>query len=148
MADYTNAIHCMLIPLKEYFMLLPNSSIAEVTPMPKINLDDSGPDNSLGQHQWQNQDVTIIDIEALATHKPSDISRATKLCILNAINIESEVNYYAVPCFGSPQLITIDESAIKFSDDLTDSDYIHGQIKIGNKVAFIPHLDNIETTLS
>lgn len=129
-------------------MLLPNSSIAEVTPMPKINLGNSGLDHWLGQYVWQDQEITIVDIEALATHKRSDISQASKLCILNAVNIESEVNYYALPCFGSPQLITIDESAIKFSDDLVESDYILGQIKIGNKVAFIPHLDNIEITLS
>jgi chemosensory pili system protein ChpC len=138
----------MLIPLKEYFMLLPNSNIAEVTPIPTISSEDTGPEHWLGQHQWQNQNITIIDVEALVTHRATDITKATKLCILNAVNIESEINYYAVPCFGSPQLITINETAIKFSDDLVDSDYIYGQIKIGNKVAFIPHLDNIELTLS
>lgn len=148
MADYTNAIHCMLVPLREYFMLLPNSSIAEVIPMPNITPDTTGPEHWLGQYRWQDNSISIIDIEALATHTATDISQASKLCILNGINSESEIGFYAVPCSGSPQLISIDESAIKFSDDLSDSDYIHSQIKIGNKVAFIPHLDNIEIALS
>ncbi len=138
----------MLVPLQEYYMLLPNSSIAEVIPMPNFTAEDTGPAHWLGHYRWQENDITIINLEALATNNSVDINRANKLCILNGINAESNINFYAVPCFGAPQLITIDESAIKFSDDLSHSDYVHSQIKIGNKVAFIPHLDNIEIALS
>jgi chemosensory pili system protein ChpC len=148
MADYNNAIHCMLVPLQDYFMLLPNSSIVEVIPMPQFSTDTTSPDYWLGHCHWQNNELNIIDVEGLITHHPTRLEQANKLCILKGVNAETKLNVYGVPCYGSPQLITINESAIKLAEDISNTDYIYSQIKIGNKVAFIPHLDNIEIALS
>ena len=39
MAEFsTDPIPCMLIPLQQHYFLLPNTTIAEVIPMPRITL--------------------------------------------------------------------------------------------------------------
>ncbi len=147
MADDADFIHCMLIPLQDHFLLLPNPTIAEVIPMPTIDTVEPAPNYWLGQYQWREKNLPVIDIESMVANTASTAMDANKLCILNGINPQAEVEFYALPCFGAPQLITLNESALQQTHDTDESNYLYCQIKIGNKVAFIPHLDNIETQL-
>ena len=147
MATNPDFIHCMLIPLKDHFLLLPNPTIAEVIPMPKIEPIASAPDYWLGHYQWRENTLPVVDIESLIENKTNAVDTANKLCILNGINSEADIEFYALPCFGAPQLIMLNETAIQQTHDADDSDFLYCQIKIGNKVAFIPHLDNIEANI-
>jgi len=137
----------MLIPLQDHFLLLPNPTIAEVIPMPAIELEDKTPDYWLGRYQWRDKELPVIDLENMINNSSNTADDANKLCILNGINSQAEIEFYALPCYGAPQLITLNEAALQPTQDNDDSNYLHCQIKIGNKVAFIPHLDNIETSL-
>jgi chemosensory pili system protein ChpC len=148
MANIDNFIHCVLIPLQNHFLLLPNPTIAEVTPMPHtIDAIAERPDYWLGHYAWRDQVLPVIDLESMIGDKPRTTDDAHKLCILNGINPDSHIEFYALPCYGVPQLITLNESAIQQTHDSDESNFLHCQIKIGNKIAFIPHLDNIEKDL-
>jgi len=144
----TNFIPCMLIPLKQHYLLLPNSTIAEVVPMPRLSPVDNKANFWVGQCEWHSLDLPVINLESLVENTDSDITDANKLCVLHGINSSADINVYALPCYGVPQLIQINESALKLAEDAQDSDFLHYQIQIGNKIAYIPYLDRIETTLS
>ncbi|MBL4638760.1 MAG: chemotaxis protein CheW [Proteobacteria bacterium] len=147
MANDSDFIHCVLIPLQNHFLLLPNPTIAEVIPMPKIEPAELSPNYWLGHYHWRDKVLPVIDLESMVENKTSTVSDANKLCILNGINPEAEIEFYALPCFGAPQLIMLNEAAVQQTHDNDDSNFLHCQIKIGNNVAFIPHLDNIEASL-
>lgn len=137
-------IHCMLIPLEQHYLLLPNTTIAEV--IPRIRIDNSGslPPFHLGNLAWRDFTLPLIDLEGLIENQVLNPNQSQKLCILRGINSETKINFYAIPCFGTPQLITLNETALQATHDANDSAFLHCQIKIGNKVAFIPNLDNLE----
>ena len=148
MVNSSNFIHCMLIPLQNHFLLLPNPTIAEVIPMPKtIDPVDMSVAYWLGLYAWRDQILPVIDLESMIENKTPTSGEAKKLCILNGINPQAQIEFYALPCYGAPQLITLTESALQQTHDTDESKFLHCQIKIGNKVAFIPHLDNIEENL-
>lgn len=149
MADIaTNFVPCMLIPLQHHYLLLPNTTIAEVIPMPRMTMDNSKTDYWVGQYDWNSQQLPVIDLESLVEGNPSNSAEANKLCILHGINAEVDLNAYALPCYGAPQLIHLNESALRLVADVADSEFLHCQIQIGSKIAYIPNLDNIEITIS
>ncbi len=151
MADHlTDFIPCMLIPLKAHYLLLPNATIAEVIPLPRqFEPVTDKPAYWIGQSQWQSHPLPVINLESLVEGQAVDIQDAHKLCIVHGIHPQANVPVYAFPCFGVPQLIQINQSALKMvHNDAEDSPYLHYQIQIGNKIAYIPNLDNIETELS
>ena len=141
-------IPCMLIPLQQHYLLLPNATIAEVIPMPRLDFSDNKPDYWVGHHDWNASQLPVIDLESLVEGLPSDSADANKLCILHGINATANINVYALPCYGSPQLIHLNESALKLAQDTQDSEFLHCQIQIGNKIAYIPNLDTIEMTIN
>ncbi|MDB2705376.1 chemotaxis protein CheW [Pseudomonadota bacterium] len=144
----TDFIPCMLIPLRHYFLLLPNSTIAEVIPMPQLTTMPDKPDSWLGECTWHDRLLPVINIEALIKSKDIDISGANKLCVLHGINDSSDLPVYALPCYGVPQLIHLNESTLLMAEDSEESDFLLFQLPIGNKLAYIPNLDSIEISLS
>jgi len=146
--SYTDFIPCMLIPLKQHYLLLPNTTIAEVIPMPSnIEPIDNRPDFYLGNYQWHQQQLAIIDLENLVENNAVDTSDANKLCVLYSINNGNAIGAYALPCHGAPQLIHLNESALKLADTAENSDFLHCRIHIANKTAYIPNLDHLEATI-
>ena len=145
----TDFIPCMLIPLQQHYLLLPNTTIAEVVPMPhQIDITDDKPNYWIGQCLWHSQKITIIDLESMVENNLADAAEANKLCVLYGINTAVNINAYALPCYGVPQLIHLNESALKLAHDTEESEFLHYQVQIGNKVAYIPNLDLIENTIS
>ncbi|WP_438970599.1 chemotaxis protein CheW [Methylophaga sp.] len=140
-------VHCMLIPLQQHYLLLPNSTIAEVVPRTGIDIDTPSPENWLGYLNWREQSLPIIHLEDLLKAGTDAESSGKKLCIINSINTTTEIEFYAIPCTGSPQLITLNQAALQLTHDDNNSPYLHCQIKIGNKVALIPNLDQIEIAI-
>ena len=147
MTNHTAYIHCMLIPLEQHYLLLPNTTIAEVIPRIRINPTMDLPEFWLGHIEWREQTLPVVDMEGLIENKSLNPQQSSKLCILRGINADAKISFYAIPCFGSPQLITLNESALQQTHDSNDSKFLHCQIKIGNKVAFIPNLDNFELNI-
>ena len=144
----THFISCMLIPLKEHYVLLPRSTIAEVIPMPQLNQTNNKPDFYLGQCQWQSWQRPVIDFESLVKNTIANTSDANKLCILYGINSKIDISAYGLPCYGTPQLIQTNESTFAYAENTDDSEFLHFQMQVGNKIAYIPNLDMIEATLS
>ena len=145
----TDFIPCMLIPLQQHYLLLPNTTIAEVIPMPhQIDITDNKPNYWVGQCRWHSEEIAIIDLESMVENKPSDSTEANKLCVLHGINGTANINAYALPCYGVPQLIHLNESALKLAQDTEESEFLHYQIQIGNKIAYIPNLDTIENSIN
>jgi len=143
----TDFVPCMLIPLEQHYLLLPNTTIAEVIPMPNITTLDDKPSYWVGQYQWQTHAIAVIDLESLVEGKAQNSDQANKLCVLHSIN-RNKLQAYALPCHGAPQLIHINESALRLVEDDTETHYLHCRTHIANKIAYIPNLDELEQIIT
>ncbi|MDQ7072340.1 MAG: chemotaxis protein CheW [Gammaproteobacteria bacterium] len=144
----TDFIPCMLIPLQHHYLLLPNTTLAEVIPMPNLEHVSNKPQYWVGQCYWHSWQIPVIDLEGLVQDHPASTDDANKLCVVRGINDSSSISVYGLPCYGVPQLIHLTESALNPIEDAIDSTYLHSQIQIGNNIAYIPNLDNIEAALN
>lgn len=140
-------VHCMLIPLNRRYLLLPNSSIAEVIPKTGVSEEQTSSQPWLGFINWQQQRLPVVHLENLLSDGTDAQSTTNKLCILHGINDEADIKSYAIPCSGSPQLITLNQAALHLTHDDNSSPFLHCQIKISNKVALIPNLDQLEQAI-
>jgi len=145
-AQTAQFVHCMLIPLSQHYLLLPNSSISEVIPKTGISAETDS-QSWLDFIEWQQQRIPVVHLEQLLKDEPTPLSSTNKLCIINGINSDAGISSYAIPCTGSPQLITLNQAALRLTHDDNNSPYLHCQIKISNKVALIPNLDALEQAI-
>ncbi|AFJ02910.1 CheW-like protein [Methylophaga frappieri] len=142
-------VHCMLIPLSEHFLLLPNTTVAEVIPLPKQLAKQSSRDLLLGNYYWRETMLPVIDLHhftSISTRTETD-RPITKLCILNSIHAHPSRRFFGLPCCGAPQLITLNADALQLEAQDTPQPWLHCQVRIGNKLALIPNMDTIEQHL-
>lgn len=143
----TDFIPCVLLSLKQQYLLLPNASIAEVIPLPRSISRTSDHGFELGQYDWQDQTINVVDLDSLIEGQASACEDASKLCVLHSIDQQSPTKNYAFPCYGAPQLIHLTESALNLVEVEKDSEFIHCQTQVGTKLAYIPNLDAIESAI-
>ncbi len=140
-------VPCMLIPLKQHYLLLPNKTIAEVIPIPTSLRPLVLAQEKLAYYEWQQKQIAILDLENLVEQSAIDNSDANKLCIIHSINPGNNIDAFAIPCQGAPQLIHLNETALKLVHPQHQSNYIHCQIDIASKIAYIPNLDELEAKI-
>lgn len=143
-------VHCMLIPMDQDYLLLPNTTIAEVIPMPNLIAGQTESPDILGFYHWRDNVLPVIALSKLIngnTVSSEHPRQAHKLCIINGVHAAANLSLYAAPCNGVPQLITLNESALRPVDDMQANPWVYSQLKMGNKVAYIPNLDALEKHL-
>ena len=143
----STSIHCMLIPLRENLLLLPNTTVAEIVSLPTIKPADHSPEFWAGLCTWRSRQIPIIDFEGLFDNSTADTDNASRLCVLNSINTAANLNFYGLLCYGSPQLITLNESILEAVDGPVQN-FIHNYINIASTAAIIPNLDIIEAAIT
>ncbi len=143
-----DTIRCMLLPLQDKLLLIPNTTVIEVVHFPHTTTSGDIPNYWVGHFNWRAQQLAIIDIDALLDQRSTTTSeKASHVCILKGIHNPEALNAYALPCYAPPQLISIDLETLN-SLEQASTDWLYAQIKIGSKVALIPDLDALESLIS
>lgn len=138
-----DSIRCMLVPLKDKLLLIPNTTVVEVIHFPKAIPAEHMPAYWVGYCSWRSQQLPIIDLDALLEHRAANTENVSHLCILKGINSPEELTLYALPCYAPPQLISIDTDTLSNVSE-SEHDWLFGQIEVGNKTALIPNIDTLE----
>jgi len=139
-----DSLPCILLPLQDHYLLLPNAAVLSISSMHELSLPINKPEFWLGECKWESQSIPVIDLESLIEETKPDMEDIKKLCIVRSINADNNISAYAFIAHGSSQLIQINQSALQLTEQQKDSNFLVCQIKIGNKVAYLPNLDNIE----
>ncbi len=140
------SIRCMLVPLKDRLLLVPNTTVVEVIQFPATTAAEHVPSYWIGYCSWRSQQLPVIDLDALLDQRSSNTEGVSHLCILKGIHDSAELTLYSLPCYAPPQLISIDADALQSLEE-ADHDWLYGQFNIGNKLALIPNLDVLETAI-
>ena len=140
----TDSLPCILLPLQNHYLLLPNAAVISVSAITPLSSSPNKPEFWLGEYAWQSQKIPVLDLESLIEESAPDTEDVKKLCIVRSLNNDNDLEAYGFTGHGSSQLIQINQAALQLSDTQKDSNFLHCQIQIGNKIAYLPNLDNIE----
>jgi chemosensory pili system protein ChpC len=142
-------IRCVLVPVGNLRLLLPNATIAEVvtqsTPEPVPN----APDWLLGRISWRGWRVPLVSFTQLAGTEPGDSELSVRVAVLKALGGNPAIPFIAVLTQGFPRLATLNaELIIPTHDGSPLPAGVRAQVLVRDDVAMIPDLEWIETELT
>lgn len=140
------SIRCMLVPLRGRLLLIPNTTVVEIIQFPETTPAEHVPDYWVGYANWHSQQLPVIDLDALLDQHVANTEAVTHLCILKGIHDSVELSLYSLPCYAPPQLISVDADTLHNIEE-SSHDWLYGQFQIGSKLALIPNLDALESTI-
>lgn len=141
-------IRCILIPMRESWLLLPNAVVAEVLNVPEYKLIDNSEDWLMGELNWREQRVPLVQLDLLLrTPVEQHISKQSKVVILNAISGNTKVPYFAIISQLIPRLIKVSESTLKDIPTPKKAKHVSKWTRVNDYMALIPDLESIERTV-
>ena len=142
-------VRCMLIPLHEGRLLLPNATVAEV-----IGYRDPEPGGEdapwlQGMVAWRQRRIPIIDFEALLGRPCQDAGIRQRIAVCYALEPDSAFPMLGLVAQGIPRLLRVNRAIIESVEASRGGDSPDRMtLSIGDEKLLVPDLDYIQAQLS
>jgi len=141
-------IRCVLVPVGNQRLLLPNANIAEVIPQGVPEPVAGAPDWLLGEIDWRGYRVPLVGFARLAGFEDGEAGLVLRMAVLKALGNHAALPYIAILTQGFPRLTTLNaELVIPTHDGKPLPEGIRAQVLVRDDVAMIPDLEWLEATL-
>lgn len=141
-------IRCVLVPVGNLRLLLPNATVAEVITQSAPEPVDGAPDWLLGRIAWRGWRVPLLSFNTLAGAGEGDSEQTARVAVLKALSGHAELPFVAVVTRGFPRLTTLNaELIIPTHDGAPLPPGVKAQVLVRDDVAVIPDLEAIEAEL-
>jgi len=144
----SDELACVMIPLADTHLLLPNISIAEILPWRRIRALRELPPWCLGMLGWRGETVPVVQFETL-NGASADVAggRGRCLLIMNRARHATGRAFYGLAAAGLPRIVHLT------SDDLQNEPVKLGPaefaaLRVGTESAVVPNLSFIEEQLA
>jgi chemosensory pili system protein ChpC len=139
---------CLILPLDECDLLLPNDCVAEVMPWRRVKPAAGLPRWCPGTLVWRNHTVAVVDFSVLAGLRDQPRMNRRALVVVNRITLREGSALYAFACAGLPRVLRASESELQDAPDSESRQGALAAIQLGSDTAFIPDLRFIEDEVS
>lgn len=146
--EQTDGISCLLLPLKDKQLLLPNVSVAEIVPFSHLLTTASSAKWILGQVSWRGVSVPVVCYE-LINNKPAPAPNTdARFAIINSTTGNPKLPFYAVLIQGIPRLVRVNKEDLQQVEAMHNAEYDACAVNIEQTgAAMIPDLDKLEAAL-
>jgi chemosensory pili system protein ChpC len=142
-------IRCVLVPVGQLRLLLPNATVAEVITLPTPEPVEGTPEWLLGRIAWRGWRVPLLSFTKLAGAAEGDADLAVRVAVLKALGGNPKLPFVAVVTQGFPRLTTLNaELIIPTHDGTALPPGIKAQVLVRDDIAVIPDLEGIEQELA
>lgn len=144
------SVRSLWVPLEGVNLLLPNVAVAEVINYQPVDMIQSGPDWLLGSLRWRDKQLPIISMERLCGFNLPQGGHRARISILNSVQADSDIPFYAIVTSGIPRLFSADEEALGPSLMETNNlpDTVADCVQIGSEQALIPDLQVVQSVVA
>ena len=141
-------IRCVLVPVGNLRLLLPNATIAEVITQSTPEPVAGAPAWLLGRIAWRGWRVPLVSFTELAGTEEGDAELSVRVAVLKALGGHPKLPFIAVLTQGFPRLTTLNaELIIPTHDGKPLPPGVRAHVLVRDDVAMIPDLEWIEATL-
>ena len=141
-------IRCVLVPVGNLRLLLPNATIAEVITQSTPEPVSDAPEWLLGRIAWRGWRVPVVSFTKLSGAEEGDADLSARVAVLKALGDNPKLPFIAVMTQGFPRLTTLNaELILPTHDGQPLPSGVRAHVLVRDDVAMIPDLEWIEAQL-
>lgn len=136
-------IPCMLLPMLDHNLLVPTTSIAEMSSVQPLESVDDSPEWLMGMYNWRGLSVPVISIESINGGQ-SALNPQGRIAVLNNTGVNPSLQFIAIHTQGIPRMARVAEDDIAEDENLDRRPFDAMAVKVGLEEFFIPDITAIE----
>ncbi len=147
MAETPSQISCLLIPVRDRQLLLPNASVAEIVDFQEPEKSDGFPNWFLGYIRWRGLRLPLVSYDGANNPEATpDTSRSSRIAVTNTIGDQHKnLPFIAFVTEGLPRLMKVTKEEITERDDVILGPADETAVRVSGEEAVIPKLEQLET---
>jgi chemosensory pili system protein ChpC len=142
------ALRCLLIPIEDGSLLVPNAVIREVLRHGVPRPTGEGRAWFLGTVLWRERAIPLVSFEELIERPYHGDAERRRVVVCAGITARSNLPFYGVAASGMPRLLVVDAGsiAVDVSPHVADAAVL-SHVLVSDSPAVIPNLDVVEAML-
>ncbi|VUD67532.1 hypothetical protein TDB9533_03840 [Thalassocella blandensis] len=141
-------VPCMLLPMLDHILLLPNTTVAEMSPMkPLMSLPDT-PEWMMGLYEWRNIHVPVVSLESLNKGGRPPMNPQGRIAVLNSTGVSDKVAFIGIHTQGIPRMSRVGEEDIIENTETTKREFDLMAVKVGMEEFFMPDVVRIQAAVA
>ena len=142
----SDSMACLMIPIGESNLLIPNVTVAEILPWRRIKRWEGCPEWCMGLLGWRGETVPVVRFERF-NEANSGAGKGRCLLIMNRTQKGSDREFYGLAVDGLPRLVRLSNDDLEnLPGSLKAADAAH--LQVGLESAVVPRLSYIEEQLA
>lgn len=141
-----NKISCLLIPVQDKNILLPNVTVAEIISYRQVETKNYQNEWLLGQILWRETQVPVVSYELLSGSS-INVNAETRIAIINGIGRHKQMPFFALVVQGIPKLVQVADNDMQQVEAMHAGAYDKMMVSLNNQQVAIPDLELIESEL-
>jgi|TARA_Y100000296_G_scaffold86525_1_gene126581 chemosensory pili system protein ChpC len=146
--DNVDQIDCLLVPLNDRNLIIPNVTVAEVVPFSHLLTTNSSRDWIIGRLDWRGTLVPAICYELMSGHVAPPPNPDARFIIVNGLNGSAQIPFYAILVQGIPKLMHINEADLQEVDAIKMGMFDDAMVTLEGVGAIIPKIRLLESHLA
>lgn len=142
--EKASELDCLLVPLKDRNLIVPNVSVAEVIPFSHLLTTNASTDWVLGRLDWRGTLVPAICYEILNGQPSPAPNPDARFIIVNNASQNPQQPFYAILVQGIPKLMHLQETDLQQVDAMGMGSFDQVAVNIDGVTAMIPNLELLE----
>ena len=139
-------MQALIIPLRQQNLVLPQSALVEVLPMPEIQPVAQSEAWLAGTIEWRGRAIPLVSIERYCGWVGLDQTRARRVAVLNGIG--SEVPHYAIEIQSVPHPIRLGRNDLVSVEGERRCELVAGHVQALGVWAVLMRLDILEKVVA
>lgn len=138
-------INGLLLPMKGFYVVLPQSAVAEIVSKPELVDLEGSAGWFKGLFNWRSEMLAVVSLEELCSWQSDQQDAGSQIVILHALEDVLEVDFYALELQAIPRPISLESNSLTLSEKAVESDEcIASTVLVSGHAAIIPDLNRIE----
>lgn len=150
-AGQATAVHCLMIPLSNDILLLPNAAVAEVSSYQTPETVAGAPDWYLGRFNWRDYLIPVVVFEQLNGDAGDEITinKNSRIAVLNTLNGNMNLPYIGLLTQGIPRLQVVQNKALEANPAAVNRETggVSEYVMVNGEPVTIPDIDMLERAI-
>ena len=144
-------VRCLSIPIAGFKLLLPATSLAEISSVVNTMPTPNSPPWIVGTLAWRGLAIPLISVPVLigARSTPAEITKEDRIIIFNTLSGTQHAPFFGVISQGIPKLVRVSASMMeRVEGSDIDHPIVLEQINLEGEPHMMPNIDHIERLLT